>query len=72
MGQYHILIVEDDREILDGVGIYLKNQGYEVFKAQNGREGLQILEQQKIHLAIGKRMIFRSLCSRQNPRRSIK
>ena len=52
MGQYHILSVEDDREILDGVGIYLKNQGYEVFKAQNGREGLQILEQQKIHLAI--------------------
>lgn len=52
MGQYQILIVEDDREILDGVGIYLKNQGYQVFKAQNGKEGLQILEQQEIHLAI--------------------
>ena len=35
-GSYHILIVEDDKEILDGVGIYMKNQGYEVFKAQNG------------------------------------
>lgn len=52
MGQYHILLVEDDKEILDGVGIYLKNQGYQVFKAQNGREGLQVLEQQEIHLAI--------------------
>lgn len=35
---YHILVVEDDRAILDGVGIYLKNQGYKVFKAQNGKE----------------------------------
>lgn len=52
MKPYHILVVEDDREILDGVGIYLKNQGYVVFKAQNGREGLQILERQEIHLAI--------------------
>ena len=39
MEAYHILIVEDDKEILDGVGIYMKNQGYEVFKAQNGLEG---------------------------------
>ena len=35
MDAYHILVVEDDREILDGVGIYLKNQGYKVYKAQN-------------------------------------
>ncbi|MCD8012374.1 MAG: response regulator transcription factor [Lachnospiraceae bacterium] len=52
MDTYHILVVEDDREILDGIGIYLKNQGYEVFKAQNGREGLEILETEEIHLAI--------------------
>ena len=49
---YRILIVEDDKEILDGVGIYMKNQGYEVFKAQNGLEGLKILEKEEIHLAI--------------------
>ena len=52
MDAYHILVVEDDREILDGVGIYLKNQGYKVYKAQNGREGLEILEKEEIHLAI--------------------
>ena len=52
MEAYHILIVEDDKEILDGVGIYMKNQGYEVFKAQNGQEGLKILEKEEIHLAI--------------------
>ena len=52
MDAYHILVVEDDREILDGVGIDLKNQGYKVYKAQNGREGMEILEKEEIHLAI--------------------
>ena len=51
--RYHLInIDEDDKEILDGVGIYMKNQGYEVFKAQNGLEGLKILEKEEIHLAI--------------------
>ena len=40
--KYHILIVEDDKEIRDGVEIYLKNQGYQVWKAANGKEGLEI------------------------------
>jgi len=52
MDVYNILIVEDDKEILDGVGIYMRNQGYRVFKAQNGLEGLKILAQQEIHLAV--------------------
>ncbi|MCJ7835961.1 response regulator transcription factor [Cuneatibacter sp. NSJ-177] len=52
MEQYHILVVEDDKEIRDGVGIYLKNQGYQVFPAENGREGLSVLEKETIHLAI--------------------
>lgn len=52
MNNYHILVVEDDKEILDGIGIYLKNQGYTVFKASNGIEGLEIVEKEEIHLAI--------------------
>ena len=47
-----ILIVEDDKEILEGIRIYLKNQGYEVFGAGNGVEGLEVLEKETIHLAI--------------------
>ncbi len=50
--KYNILIVEDDKEIRDGVEIYLRNQGYEVYKAANGLEGLQIVEQHEIHLAV--------------------
>ncbi|BCJ93283.1 DNA-binding response regulator [Anaerocolumna cellulosilytica] len=52
MESYSVLIVEDDREILEGIGIYLKNQGYKVFKASNGVEGLEIIENEVIHLAI--------------------
>ncbi|MDF2514541.1 MAG: two component transcriptional regulator, winged helix family [Herbinix sp.] len=52
MDSFHILIVEDDKEILEGIGIFLKNQGYTVFKASNGVEGLDVIEKEEIHLAI--------------------
>lgn len=52
MDSYHVLVVEDDKEILDGIGIYLKNQGYTVYKAANGVEGLEVIEKEVIHLAI--------------------
>lgn len=52
MNLYNVLIVEDDKEICDGVEIYLKNQGYNVYKASNGEEGLQIIEKEALHLAI--------------------
>ena len=32
MEMNHVLVVEDDKEIREGVEIYLKSQGYEVFK----------------------------------------
>ena len=52
MDYNHILVVEDDKEILEGIKIYLRNQGYIVFGASNGIEGLDILGQEEIHLAI--------------------
>ena len=48
----HILIVEDDKEIREGVQIYLQSQGYKVFQAADGVEGLEIIEREEIHLAI--------------------
>jgi len=52
MNLYNVLIVEDEKEICDGIEIYLKNQGYNVFKASNGIEGLEIIEKESLHLAI--------------------
>ncbi|MDF9824735.1 two-component system response regulator VanR [Breznakia sp. PF5-3] len=49
---YKILIVEDEIEIANAIEIYLKNQGYIVFKAANGKEGLSIIEQEDISLAL--------------------
>ena len=49
---YHVLVVEDDKQIRDGIEIYLKSQGYIVYKAADGIEGLQIIRSNEIHLAI--------------------
>lgn len=50
--KYKILVVEDDKEIREGIEIYLRNQGYQVFQAANGAEGLKVVEQEELHLAI--------------------
>ena len=47
-----ILVVEDDKDIREGIDIYLRNQGYVVFQAGDGIEGLAIIEKEEIHLAI--------------------
>ena len=52
MEMNHVLVVEDDKEIREGVEIYLKSQGYEVFQAADGVEGLEVIEKEDIHLAI--------------------
>ena len=49
---YHVLVVEDDKEICDGIEIYLKSQGYVVYKAADGIEGLDVVKNKEIHLAI--------------------
>ena len=48
----HVLIVEDDKEIREGIKIYLKSQGYQVYQATDGVEGLEVIDQEEIHLAI--------------------
>lgn len=40
-----ILVADDDKEIVDLLNIYLKNEGYNVVKAFNGKEALQYIEE---------------------------
>ncbi|MBT9777868.1 response regulator [Clostridium sp. MCC353] len=47
-----ILLVEDDKEIREGIEIFLKAQGYQVFQAADGVEGLELIEKEEIHLAV--------------------
>ena len=48
----NILVVEDEKGIRDAITIYLKNQGYHVYEAENGAQGLEMVENHTIHLAI--------------------
>ncbi|MCF2682693.1 response regulator transcription factor [Faecalicatena contorta] len=52
MEMNHVLVVEDDKEIREGVEIYLRSQGYQVYQAADGVEGLEVIEREEIHLAI--------------------
>lgn len=52
MDHYRVLVVDDDKEIRDGIEIYLKNEGLIVFKAQDGIEALEILNEQEVHLIL--------------------
>ena len=47
-----ILIVEDDKEIRDGIEIFLRSQGYQVLTAKDGVEGLEVIGQSRVDLAI--------------------
>lgn len=47
-----ILIVDDEREIADVIGLYLKNENFEVIKRYNGKEALQAVREEKPSLAI--------------------
>lgn len=47
-----ILIADDDEEIRNLLGIYLKNEGYTLVYAQNGKEVLEIIRQTDISLVI--------------------
>ncbi|MDX5621848.1 response regulator transcription factor, partial [Clostridioides difficile] len=47
-----ILVVDDEKEIRDLIEIYLLNSGYNVIKAEDGKEALDILKKENIHLMI--------------------
>ncbi|EMR06176.1 Alkaline phosphatase synthesis transcriptional regulatory protein sphR [Bhargavaea cecembensis DSE10] len=52
MERFNVLVVDDDKEIRDGIEIYLKNEGYVVLKASDGSEALRLLEDNEVHLII--------------------
>ncbi len=48
----NILVCDDDKEIAGALEIYLRNEGYNVFKAYDGMEALNIVKQNQIHLIL--------------------
>lgn len=49
---YNILVCDDDKEIVKAIEIYLAKEGYNVFKAYDGNECLEILQKNKVQLVI--------------------
>ena len=49
---YNILICDDDRDILEALKIYLSAEGYRLFEAHNGREAIEAVESEEIHLIL--------------------
>ncbi len=52
MAQYHILVVDDDKEIVDSISIFLQNDGYYVIKAYDGMEAMERLNDNEVHLIL--------------------
>lgn len=52
MNSINILVVDDEHDIADLVAIHLTGQGYNCFKAYDGKEALKIFEKENIDLAI--------------------
>ena len=49
---YKILVCDDDREIVEAIEIYLSQEGYQILKAYDGIEALEILEKEEVNLLI--------------------
>lgn len=52
MNGYNVLVVDDDKAIVEAIEIYLKGEGYNIFKAYDGAESLDVIKEEEIHLVI--------------------
>ena len=48
----NVLVVDDDREIVDSISIFLSGEGYKAIKAYDGIEALDALSENEVHLMI--------------------
>lgn len=49
---YNILVCDDEKDIVSALKIYLSAEGYRVFEAYNGRNALDIVNKEDIHLVL--------------------
>lgn len=47
-----ILVCDDDREIVEAIDIYLQQEGFQVIKAYDGEEALEVLKENEVHLLV--------------------
>lgn len=49
---YNILICDDEKDIVSALKIYLKDSNYELFEAYTGKQALEVIERNDIHLVL--------------------
>ena len=49
---YNVLICDDQPDIVNALKIYLKPEGYRLFTAYTGKEALEIVQREQIHLIL--------------------
>lgn len=49
---YNILICDDERDIVSALKIYLSNEDYVLHEAYNGRQALEVIDNNDIHLVL--------------------
>ncbi len=49
---YNILICDDQKDIVNALKIYLTPEGYQLFEAYNGKQALEIVSKEDIHLIL--------------------
>ena len=48
----NVLVVDDDREIVESICIFLSGEGYSALKAYDGIEALEVMSENEVHLII--------------------
>lgn len=49
---YHILICDDEKDIVSALSIYLSMENYKIFTAYTGKEALQVVQNNEVHLIL--------------------
>ena len=49
---YHVLICDDQPDIVNALKIYLKPEGYRLYEAANGQQAVDIVKNNEIHLIL--------------------
>ena len=49
---YNVLVCDDEKDIVSALKIYLTAEGYQVYEAYNGKEALEVLSREEIHLVL--------------------
>lgn len=49
---YNILICDDDQDIINALKIFLSDSSYNLFEANNGKQALEVISNNEIHLVL--------------------